>query len=309
MSYKKLTANLRLTLFLCATALFICGMMAIRATQAQDDNTSRRFWPPNFRPAATRPAPAQKTSRYKRTTPALPKEDVPVASIRNAVVGITVWRLRPAKENDDARILVKRSDKNWAPERVEAATKFSEGQTLRLSIEVPRTGYLYVVDREQYADGSFSAPYLIFPHDSTSDENRVTAGRVVEIPNQSDEQAYFEVKPLRGSGQSTQTAEVLTVIVAPAPLKDLPKRAAGDDQPLLLPKATVERWEKEWSARVERLELEDGAGRAYTSAEKAAGGSPAKRLTQADPLPQTIFRVAVKPGKPLMVKLPLGIGK
>jgi hypothetical protein len=98
------------------------------------------------------------------------------------------------------------------------------------------------------------------------------------------------------------------VIVTTAPLKDLPKRVAGEDQPLRLPKATVERWEKEWSAQVEQLELEDGVGRAYTTAEKAAGANPSKPLTQADPLPQTIFRVAVKPGKPLMVKLPLKIG-
>lgn len=300
----------RSVLFAAACAAMFCftGFLSPAFAQDQDD-TSRRFWPPNFRPAATKTAPAPKTSRYKRTTPALPKDDVSSASIRNAVVGITVWRLRPAKDTDDARILVKKSDKSWAPERVEASTKFSEGQTLRLSIEVPRTGYLYVVDREQYADGSFSDPYLIFPHDPANDENKVTAGRVVEIPNQSDEQAYFEVKSLREGGQSPQTAEVLTVIVAPAPLKDLPKRAAGDDQPLRLPKTTVEMWEKEWTAQVEQLELEDGAGRAYTRAEKTAGANPAKRLTQADPLPQTVFRVAVKPGKPLLVKLPLGIGQ
>jgi hypothetical protein len=300
----------RSTLLVVAGATMFCGASLLFPAFAQDqDDTSRRFWPPNFRPAPAKPAPAQKTSRYKRTTPALPKEDASTAPMRDAVVGITVWRLRPAQQADDARVLVKRSDKNWTPERVEAGAKFSEGQMLRLSIEVPRAGYLYVIDREQYADGSLSDPYLIFPHDPASDENRVTAGRVVEIPNQSDEQAYFEVKPLRESGRPPQTAESLTVIVAPAPLKDLPKRAASDDQPLRLPKATVERWEKEWSARVEQLELEDGAGRAYTRAEKAAGGNPAKRLTQADPLPQTIFRVAVKPGKPLMVKLPLGIGK
>lgn len=300
----------RLILLAIACAAAFCLTSSLPPTFAQDqDNTSRRFWPPSFRPAPAKPAPAQKTSRYKRTTPALSKEDISTAPMRGAVVGITVWRLRPAQDTDDARVLVKRSDKNWTPERVEAGAKFSEGQALRLSIEVPRTGYLYVVDREQYADGSHSDPYLIFPHDPASDENRVTAGRVIEIPNQSDEEAYFEVKSLRESGRPPQTAEALTIIVAPAPLKDLPKRAASDDHPLRLTKATVERWEKEWTARVEQLELEDGAGRAYTRAEKAAGGDPAKRLTQADPLPQTIFRVAIKPGKPLMVKLPLGIGK
>lgn len=293
-----------------ALAVAFCLTNSLSLIFAQDqDNTSRRIWPPNFRPAATRPAPAPKTSRYKRTTPALRKKGTPSVSTPDAVVGVTVWRLRPSEDADDARVLVKKSGKNWTPERVEAATKFSEGQALRLSIEVPRDGYLYVIDRERYANGSFSDPYLIFPHDTASDENKVTPGRVVEIPNQSDDQAYFEVKSLRAGGQSPQTAEVLTMIVTPEPLKDLPKRAAGDNSSLPIPKATVERWEKEWGAQVEQLELEDGVGRVYTTAEQAAGGSPTNRLTQEDPLPQTIFRVAVKPGKPLLVKLPLGIGK
>ncbi len=305
---KKLAPEARLTLMLCALALCLGGLAPAGLAQDEGDNTSRRFWPPNFRPSAPKPATVQKTGRYKRTTPALPKNDLPPAAIRDAVVGITVWRLRPSNDGDDARILVKKSGKNWTPERAEAGAKFSEGQALRLSIEVPRTGYLYVVDRERYADGSLSAPYLIFPHDPAGDENKVTAGRVVEIPNQSDDQAYFEVKSLRDGGQSPQTAEVLTVIVTPAPLKDLPKRAA-DDSPLQLPVATVEKWEKEWGAQVEQVELVDGAGKTYTKAEQAAGSDSAKRLTQDDPLPQTVFRVAAKPGQPLLVKLPLQIGK
>ncbi|HKQ74380.1 MAG TPA: hypothetical protein VJ810_11870 [Blastocatellia bacterium] len=298
----------RLALSLCAFALCFGGLINVGTAQDQEDNTSRRFWPPSFRPAATRPAPAAKTSRYKRTTPPLPQGASSPDSIRNAVIGITVWRLRPSNNTDNARILVKKNGKNLTPERVEAVAKFSEGQALRLSIEIPRTGYLYVIDREQYADGSFSIPYLIFPHNPGSNVNRVTAGRVVEIPNQTDDQAYFEVEPLREGRKSRQTAEVLTVIVSSTPLKDLPKGAA-DGSPLKLPEALVEKWEKEWSAQVERLEKEDGAGAAYTTAEQAAGASSTKRLTQDDPLPQTIFRVAVKPGKPLMVKLPLKIGE
>ncbi len=311
MSNKKWMTILLLTLLLCTFALCGGGLIATGVAQDQEDDTSRRFWPPNFRPAATRPASNPKTGRYKRTTPALPKDAVSPDSISDAVVGITVWRLRPSKEVDEARILVKKSGKNtnWTPERVEANNKFSEGQMLRLSIEVPRTGYLYVIDREQYADGSVSDPYLIFPHDPAGEENKISAGRIIEVPNQSDDQAYFEVSSLREAGQSVKVAEVLTVLVTPSPLKELPKRTAGDESPLRLPKALVERWEKEWTAAVEQLELENGAGKAYTKTEQTAGGDSGKRLTQDDPLPQTIFRVAVKPGKPLMVKLPLRIGK
>ncbi len=307
MMNKMLTPRRGLAVSLRALTLCLAGFITIGAAQDQEDNTSRRFWPPNFRPPATRPAPSAKTTRYKRMTPALPKDASSPESIRNAVIGITVWRLRPSKKTDVARILVKKSGEDWTPERAEAGAKFKEGQALRLSIEIPRTGYLYVVDREQYADGSFSDPYLIFPHNPGSNENRVTSGRVIEIPNQSDEKAYFEVKPLREGRKSPQTAEILTVIVSSTPLKDLPK-AAPDDSGLKLPSAMVEKWEQEWNAIVEQLEMEGGAGVAYTPAEKAAGANKTKRLTQNDPLPQTIFRVAIEQGKPLMVKLPIKIG-
>ncbi|MBK7599874.1 MAG: hypothetical protein IPJ07_15685 [Acidobacteria bacterium] len=292
--------------------LLICllsGLMTGLA-QGQDDDATRRFWPPNFRPGAAAPSAAKpRQDRYKRTSPALAKDKLPLDSTVDNVVGITVWRLRPAKETDEARILVKKSGKavQWTPERVEAQTTFSEGQMLRLSIEIPRTGWLYVIDRELYADGSMSDPYLIFPTNQASNENRVSAGRVVEIPNQQDEQAYFEMKSLGKDGGPAQVAEMLTMIIASSPIKDLPQRAAGDDSPILLSKSMVEKWEKEWAAEFEQLELEGGAGKSYTKAEQSVGSQPAKTLSQDDALPQTVFRVAMKSGKPLVVKLPLKI--
>src|SRR5215470_6817986 len=145
MLQKKSAPAMRLTLSLCGFALCIGGLIAVGVAQDQGEDTSRRFWPPNFRPAAPRPAPTTKTSRYKRATPALPKAGSSPDSIRDAVIGITVWRLRPSNDIDGARILVKKNGKSLTPERVEAGAKFSEGQALRLSIEIPRAGYLYVI--------------------------------------------------------------------------------------------------------------------------------------------------------------------
>jgi len=298
------TISRSIQLAACAATLCLTVLLTPALAQDQDD-TSRRFWPPNFRPPGERPVAASMPRRYKRATPELPKENLPSAALRNTVIGVTIWRLRPANETDETRILVKKRGKSLTPERIEAGEKLSVGQELRLGIEVPRTGYLYVVDREQYADGSFSDPILIFPDNPLSREHRIAAGRVVEIPREPDQP--FEVKSLREGGQSPQVAEVLTMIVSSTPLKGLPKRAANDPF-LRLPVAMVEKWEKEWGAQFERLELEGGAGAVYTVAEKAAGANSTKRLTQGDPLPQTIFRIAVKPGKPLMVRLPLMIG-
>lgn len=306
-----------------ATGVMVLGLASL--TFAQDQDTERRFWPPNFRPAApaaTKPAPSTRPAKYKRTSPALEKDAIPTAVEKDAVVGITIWRLRDTEEadktvaqqgkEDGARILVVRKGKKsaFAAERVEASTAFTAGQKLRLSIEIPRSGYVYVIDREQYADGSMSDPYLAFPVDA-KDDNKVEAGRVIEIPNSSGEEPYLEVQPLRSDNPKTQVAEVLTVLVSPTPLAGLPKPVRNDQgeyEPVKLPNADVEKWEKQWATQVEQLELEGGAGQSYTRSEQAAGNGK-KRLTQDDPLPQTVFRVATKPGKPLMVKLPLKISK
>jgi hypothetical protein len=307
-------ARLRRGLMVCAATFCLAGLVALAVPQAPEEETSRRLWPPEFRPASAKSGAKPKVARYRRTTPALPKDAIAAEAAGDAVVGVTIWRLRPAKATDEARILVTKSGRktDWTPERVEAGTQLTEGQMVRLSIEVPRTGYLYVIDREQYADGTLSDPYLIFPLNPESEDHKVTAGRVIELPNQADEQAYFEVKSLRDPGQAAQIAELLTVLVTPAPLTDLPKparNAQGEMEPLLLAKALVESWEKQWGAQTEQLEMESGAGQAYTRAEQAAGKSASRRLTAEDPLPQTIFRVAVKPGRPLLVRLPLRIGK
>ncbi|MGH9801615.1 MAG: DUF4384 domain-containing protein, partial [Blastocatellia bacterium] len=216
------------------------------------------------------------------------------------------------KDQDIARILVVRKGKKseLAAERVEATTAFTTGQMLRLSIEVPRSGYLYVIDREQYEDGTFSAPYLVYPLNPVQDDNKVAAGRVVELPG--GDEPYFEVQPLKQDNPKLQTAEILTVLVTPTPLANLPKATRDDEgnyQPIELPKAEVEKWEKLWGAQVEQWEMDGGVGQTYTRSEQAVGADKKKRLTSDDPPPQTFFRVAAKPGKPLMVKLPIKIGK
>lgn len=308
----------------CALLMLVGGFAASALAQQKEEDTERRFWPPNYRPPAATPSktPA-KPPTWKRTTPALPKDAIPTASAQDNVVGITIWRLRLSEETDKqlaqnnkedtARILVARKGKksNYTPERVEANTAFMSGQMLRLSIEIPRTGYVYVIDREQYEDNSMSEPYLIYPIDPSKDDNHVEKGRVIEIPNGTDE-PFFEVQPLKTDNPKVQVAEVLTVLVSPTPLTGLPK-AVRDDQgnysPVQLANVDVEKWEKLWGTQVEQLELEGGAGQAYTRSEQVAGANKKGRLTQADPLPQTLFRVAAKPGKPLLVKLPLKISK
>jgi hypothetical protein len=327
----------RVTSLILACVALLATLPAARAQEsksssrqsapAQEEENSRRFWPPNFRPEAAAPKPKPRTGSYKRTTPTPAMTTNPIETTEQASLGVTIWLLRSATEikptqpgqpessrgtqpqntEEIARVLIRKKNGQRAEmvaERVQANTPFSIGQQLRLSIEVPRDGYLYVIDREQYADGTLSDPFLVFPSNPQSNENRVTAGRIVELPNGDD---VFEVAQFTDNGKKL-TGEALTFLVSPRPLEGLPK-AQADGGPIQLSKAQVEAWENKWGAEVEQLELQNGVGKYRTRSEQQATTSANQKLTQDDPLPQTVFRVAAKPGNPFLVKLPLKIGK
>jgi hypothetical protein len=217
-------------------------------------------------------------------------------------IGVTVWRLRPSQSSDTgARVLVLDGQKQseWTPERIEADTPLNIGDRVRLTIESPRPGFLYIIDREQYADGSLGEPMLIFPTTQTrGGDNRVTPGKLIDIPAQEDQYSYFTAQP--GGPRRDQIAEVLTVILVP---QALPLQISN--QPLKLSDAQVTGWEKLWGGTAERLELVGGAGRTWTNEEKLAGAAKGRQLTQAGPPPQTVYRVARKAGGPLLVTVPL----
>ncbi|MEP7270541.1 MAG: hypothetical protein ABI882_03515 [Acidobacteriota bacterium] len=303
MSSRPLAIKWRLTSVL---MLFAMAFVASGWQQPSGD-TVRDVWPPGFRPQPAKAVSTPRRDRYRRATPAQVTNP-----IESAALGITIWKLRPSKESDEARILVTKGSKKtpFTPERVESSTSFVEGQMLRLGIEVPRSGYLYVIDREEYANGAQSEPYLIFPLNPAGTDHRVAAGQVIEVPNQGDPEAYFEVKSNRGPGDSEQINEILTVLVTPTPLQGIPAAPASsssEPQPIQLTQKQVAEWERLWSVKTERLELEGGSGMAYTRAEQTAGSSAKNRLSPEDAPPQTVFRLATSPDKPYLVKLPLRV--
>jgi hypothetical protein len=228
------------------------------------------------------------------------------ASASEAVIGVTLWRLRPSRtgDNQGARLLEQKASTatEWTAERIEAETRISEGERVRVSIESPGTGYLYVIDREQYADDSLGDGYLIFPTARTrGGNNSVVAGRVVEFPAQEDNPPYFTLTRSRPE----HVGELLIFIVSPQPLAELPVGS----EPARVPAEKLTQWEKEWGGKAERFELEGGAGLPYTNAEKAAGGDGSRMLTEGDPLPQTVLRVSTRAGNPVLVKILLRIAR
>jgi hypothetical protein len=215
-------------------------------------------------------------------------------------VGVTIWRLRPAAPGDaGARILVHDEAKTveWVPERISATGSLATGDRVRLTVESPEAGYLYVIDRERYSPGERGAPYLIFPTSRThGGDNRVTSGKLIDIPAQDDQPNFFSLRRSRPD----QTEEELTMLLTREPLEGLeigPKA-------LQLASEQVAKWEKQWGAgKIEMFELSGGRGKTWTQVEQEAAGNATRLLTQDDPAPQTVYRVAVKPGEPLMVKV------
>jgi Domain of unknown function (DUF4384) len=290
-------------------ALASLGLVLVAGARAQDPSREdeRRLWDSEFlkKRTASKTAPAARSrSGYRRITSKIPPaESKPVEErAEGEMIGVTIWRLRPSKQGDgqEARLLIEedggKQKAEMTLERVESETIFSPGDQVRLAIESSRDGYLYVIDRELYADGTSSDPYLIFPTlKNRNGDNSVRAGKVSELP----EGSVFTLKPKR----KDYAGEKLTVIITPQPLKEV---SAGPRE-VKLDGALVEGWEKQWSAASEKFELNSGAGKLYTKSEKEAGGESARLLTQEDELPQTLYRIVAGQGNPLLITVPLRI--
>ncbi|HVF49825.1 MAG TPA: DUF4384 domain-containing protein [Pyrinomonadaceae bacterium] len=219
-----------------------------------------------------------------------------------AEIGVTIWRLRKATASDDGPKLQDAGGDNWwIPERIEGTTPLNVGDRIRLSIESPRTGYLYVINTTQYAGNTYSQPKLIFPVSRTrGGDNRVMAGRLIDLPDVSDDTNYYTLTANQKAGEPRQIGEVLTVLVSKEPIAELSNKTRSA---IALQPEQVARWEKQWGGQVE-FELDGGAGLAWTKEEQdaSAGG---RGLTQEDATPQTIYSVPSRPGGPLLVKVQL----
>ncbi len=291
-------------------ALTATGVLVAAPPQGQ----SRRLWDvqlleqtqQNQRASEAKPSVARITAESASQPPAASKptylpahpQPQPIHQ-QDALVGITIWRLRPAAPDDSAVLTEADGGSRWTPVRVRPGDALSSGERVRIAIEAPRKGYLYVIDREMYADGSESAPFLIFPTRRVRfGDNQVEPGRLIEIPDQGDTPPYFRLQPR----DARYRGERLTVIVAPAPL---PGVALGRSS-VELPAEQVRQWEASWGGPVEEFELQAPPGAIWTLAEQRAGiGS--RLLVQEEPMPQTIYRVKSPPDKPLLVELPLKV--
>jgi len=274
----------------------------VAIAQDDEDDNSKSIRAERF--VKGRPADKTATSGVYRRVAKPPNEGS--ASVRAkgmdlAQLGVTVWRFRPSVSADKTKELVEEEEgrsSEWTLERVEEGTPLTPGQRVRLSIEsLSRNGYLYVIDREGYADHTLGDPVLIFPTQKSAATNYVQAGRLIYIPSAT---GRFRIKPSESSKE--HVAEVLTLIVSPTPLFRADQLGQTRTP---LARAQIEEWEKRWDAVAWKFELDGGAGQAMTPAEQVAARQNAALLKQNDPAPQTVFQIATKPSEPLMVTVPL----
>ena len=132
---------------------------------------------------------------YRQTSDPLAKP-LDINSPSTLKAGATIWKVERTGEGPARKEIAK---------RVEAGTQFREGDLIRLSIESPRGGFLYVIDRDWFADNTAGGETnLIFPQHG--EDNRLRAGKLIDIPATKDE-------PFKASPKANQAGEMLTIII------------------------------------------------------------------------------------------------
>jgi hypothetical protein len=126
----------------------------------------------------------------------------------------------------------------------------------------------------------------------------VGGGTLIEIPTQQDAPFYFRMRRSRPD----QTAELLTIFVRPVPIEHLP---IGRYR-IWINTNQIAQWKKQCGCPSAKLEAPRMAGSPYALPEKAASNS-GKKLTQDDPLPQSMFRLDASSVQPAFVDLQLRV--
>jgi hypothetical protein len=216
-----------------------------------------------------------------------------------AQVGITIWLVDSGNSKG-----VEQVGAEQTKERLDTNAAYSNGDTIRLGIVSPTGGYLYIVDQEQYADGSHSPAVLAFPTLTTRrGNNLIRAWESVEVPAYPSVWRFKPTELGEGRDRKVQTAEVLTIIISPRPLVD-PSRITR--RQLLLDKGEFEGWQARWKTKSQQFDAEDGVGQVITVRPKGVEQQGAEAIAEEDEYEaQTSYQVAVRPGDPIMVTVPL----
>lgn len=244
--------------------------------------------------------------RWKRSGKGI-KKPKPAGKMVASDIGITVWKMRRPLATDNGVQLVVATDggdEMWSSVRVDPLSNFRAGDRIRIGIESPTAGFLYVINSEVSSDGSFGAPSLIFP---TVDAkfNSVTPGMLVDIPDQKENYPYFMLRPSRGE----YAGELVAIIITPVKLD-----FELDDKGKILNIDSIIDLDSDIDLEIFASIDTNGELFSRVEADAACGsktrelvrdkrqqtpcGTATRSLSKAEAPPQTIYRINTYPGRP-----------
>jgi hypothetical protein len=248
--------------------------------------------------AGIRMNPRRKTKRVVTfRTPNPFKRRAAPAGTKYAQVGVTIWRV----DEGHSKGSVEQEGEEQTIERVDTNSPYTDGDTIRLTIESPTAGFLYIIDQEQYSDGSYSPAMLVFPTLKTrKGKNFVSTWESVDIPAFPAVWRFTPRKLEECELRKEQTREVLTIIISQKRLV-APQRL-GDEQ-LKLNKGEFENWRSRWQKPIQQFDVEGAVGEIFSTRGIEQVGEEAGAGNEIGA--QTTYRVAIMPGTPIFVTLPL----
>ncbi len=290
-----------------------------------EDFTNQR--PERPRPVGIKrlPKPTPRTYKHTRTEKNRWKKPGPMppstAPLKVTEVGVTVWKMRPPRKGEVGHFLPVKDEtgtrRSWLAERVGTDAVFKIGDKVRFAVESSDSGYLYIIDRETFSDGTFGAPELIFPQ-SESDDNSIGPGMLFDLPDQREDDPYF-ILARRNKGNAALTGDMLTIVISPKPLTIFKTGEDGklknDDQLVAMESAT----------EVEIFSRTDTTDRIFSNAESEAScgkttrglareksankpcGTMSRQLFREESAPQALYRVKGLAGQPAVAFVRLAL--
>jgi hypothetical protein len=228
------------------------------------------------------------------------KKPVPTTQAETARLGFTVWRVREDSNSEGAKGV------RVVPERRETDAPYSIGEKIQMGVEsLSHSGYLYVIEREKYSDGTYGVPMLVYPLlEGAGGDNRVKPGDLTIIPGKGE---AFE---LIVNTDRKQVAEEFIIILSPKPLIDA---SILKKDPIELSATQTLNWLKDWSTDATQIDSVETVGQALTQEEERAAAGDQKKgvrvrpLSPDDPMPQTVIETKVKRGDPMITTVTLAI--
>lgn len=221
-------------------------------------------------------------------------------------LGVTTWKLSATEcQIPDCPMPVTSGTRglmDTAASRIDDNSILSTGYRVRLGLEsLSHSGFIYIIDREQFADGVGEA-YLLFPTRSINNGNNwAVPGLQIQLPRAN---GCFCVKSR--NAQRQLVADNLIVILSPVPLLDPSEIGVKE---IALPSKLLSYVKRADQEQTYRGSLRGGEGLAPTQQEHQAGTKglfdTAPVLTQADLPPQNIYQAVVPQKTPAVFSFAL----